>query len=48
MTDNENITISRDRYEDLLDAEKRLDSLYAAGVDNWEGFDYALELGRDG
>jgi hypothetical protein len=40
----EEITISRDEYERLLDAERYLDALYAAGVDNWDGYSYALEI----
>lgn len=27
-------------------AEDILDALYAAGVDNWEGYDYAMEMLR--
>jgi len=36
------ITISRERHKELLDAERRLDALEAAGVDNWEGYDEAI------
>lgn len=28
-------------------AEEILDALYAAGVDNWDGYEYAMELLRD-
>lgn len=40
----EMIYISKERYEELLDAENLLDALQCAGVDNWEGYDYAMEL----
>lgn len=32
------VTISQERYEELLEAERQLNGLYARGVDNWEGF----------
>ena len=41
------ITIKRERYEELLEAEAWLSALEAAGVDNWEGVDYASELYRE-
>jgi hypothetical protein len=41
---SEEVTISKSEYERLLDAEQRLDCLYACGVDSWEGYEYALEL----
>lgn len=40
------VTISKERYDELLDAEEFLNCLEAAGVDNWEGYDYAQELYR--
>lgn len=30
------------RLEELLDAERRLDALEAAGVDNWDGYPIAM------
>ena len=30
-------------YERLMAAEDKLDALEAAGVDNWEGYDWAME-----
>jgi hypothetical protein len=41
------VTISKDEYDRLLDADQLLDALYAAGVDNWDGWDYALEIYYD-
>jgi len=35
--------IAPDRYEELVEAEARLQALEAAGVDNWEGYDEAME-----
>lgn len=37
------VTIPQSRYEDLLDTEEKLLALENAGVDNWNGYDYALE-----
>ena len=39
----ETITISKDEYEQLQDDSKFLRCLEAAGVDNWDGYDFALE-----
>jgi hypothetical protein len=38
----ENVTISRERYNELLRLEEVLNALESAGVDNWEGYDYAI------
>jgi hypothetical protein len=40
----ETITISKKEYENLLKDSKKLSALENAGVDNWEGYDYAREL----
>lgn len=40
----EMMTISKDEYEALLERDKKLRALEGAGVDNWEGYDYAMEL----
>ncbi|WP_348814321.1 YqaJ viral recombinase family protein [Halomonas sp. H10-59] len=37
------VTISRKEYEALLAARDQLDALEAAGVDNWSGYDDAME-----
>lgn len=34
---------AKKEYEELLDAQKLLDALEGAGVDNWEGYDYAIQ-----
>lgn len=35
--------IEQSRLDELLDIEARLDALEAGGVDNWDGYDFALE-----
>lgn len=40
----EAVTIMRARFNSLLEKEARLDVLEAAGVDNWEGYDGAMEI----
>ena len=45
MTDNEEtVTISLKEYEQLLDDSEWLRALEDAGVDNWEGFEFAKEI----
>ena len=41
---SETVTISNERYDELLDDERELYALYQAGVDNWDGFDEAQEI----
>lgn len=38
------IEIEKHVYDDLVDDQKFLRALNAAGVDNWEWYDYAVEL----
>ena len=40
----ETITISKEEYESLLEDQKLLQCLQDAGVDNWSGYDYAIEM----
>lgn len=44
LISDDTITISKLLYEKLLEDEKFLTALCAAGVDNWDGYDYALEI----
>lgn len=37
------VTISEEEYKELLDNQRFLLALQNAGVDNWEGYDYALD-----
>ncbi|CAD2254848.1 hypothetical protein QSH46_021785 [Xanthomonas arboricola pv. juglandis] len=46
-TNTETVTITRARYVELLEDEEFLSALRAAGVDNWDGYDYALEISQD-
>ena len=39
----EMISISKQRYEELLKSEKELNMLESYGVDNWEGYEEAME-----
>ena len=41
---NENfVTIPAEEYQDLLDTQLWADCLEGAGVDNWDGYSYAVE-----
>jgi hypothetical protein len=42
-----NITISKKEYEELLEDQKLLRCLQDAGVDNWSGYDYAMEMMKE-
>ena len=37
------ITITKEEYDDLWDDKHFLQCLRNAGVDNWEGYDFAVE-----
>ena len=44
----ETVTITKEEYDSLLVSKKLLLALGEAGIDNWEGYDFALEsLGED-
>ena len=43
----ETVTISAKEYEYLLGCVNKLSALEIAGVDNWEGYSYALEIMED-
>jgi len=38
------ITITKSEYKELLDQVRFLNCLEAAGVDNWDGCEYAQEM----
>ena len=44
VTDTNNITISTVEYEYLKERDLKLTSLEHAGVDNWEGYDYSIDV----
>jgi hypothetical protein len=43
----EMVTITKAEYESLLDDKHRLECLEAHGVDNWQGYDDAMEMYRE-
>lgn len=45
--DKQTITVPIKEYDELIEDQKFLDALRAAGVDNWEGYDIAQDI-RDG
>ena len=38
------VIIPMARYNELVEAEDKLAALEAAGVDNWDGYDFAMEV----
>ena len=40
----ETITITKKEYDSLLEDQHMLLCLQCAGVDNWAGYDYAIEM----
>jgi len=38
------VTIPEKEYHKLLDDQLFLEALRAAGVDNWDGWDFAIEI----
>jgi hypothetical protein len=41
------IQLTEAEYNKLTDARDKLQALEAAGVDNWDGYDYAMEILND-
>jgi hypothetical protein len=37
------VTITQERYEELLESEEILNALYAGGVDNWQFYENCFE-----
>lgn len=42
------IRITQEKFEELVEASALLDALKAAGVDSWDGYEYAHELLNEG
>jgi hypothetical protein len=40
----EMVTITKKEYEGLVEDSRKLAALEAAGVDNWQGYDDAMEI----
>ena len=47
MMREDNITIPRHVYDALVVDQTLLQALESAGVDNWDGYEYAMELFRE-
>lgn len=47
QNDQETITITKSEYDELIKDSKMLECLDVCGVDNWEGYDIALEYLED-
>lgn len=47
IMNEETVTISKKEYESLKEDARWLQCLENAGVDNWQGIDYAYELKRE-
>lgn len=41
--ENENVTITKKEYDELNADQRKLNALENAGVDNWDGYDFAME-----
>lgn len=48
MPDEPTITITVREYNKLMDSQNLLTCLQNAGVDNWEGYDFAMEDFHEG
>lgn len=44
---DDTVTIGADELHDLRQEAGKLRALEAAGVDNWSGYDYAMQLWRE-
>lgn len=44
MSNPHETTILMSRYLELVAAEKKLNALDAAGIDNWEGYNHAIDI----
>ena len=47
MNTKETVTISKEEYDQLIKDQEFLEALRGAGVDNWEGYDYAIEIMKE-
>lgn len=41
------VTITEEKYQELLNSDLIVNSLYEAGVDNWVEYDFAMEIYRE-
>jgi hypothetical protein len=47
IENKDTVTITKEEYNSLLESDNKLTALEGAGVDNWEGYDYAMEMLRE-
>ena len=47
MPTEELVTITKKEYDELKADSRMLSSLQGCGVDNWDGYDYAVEMFND-
>jgi hypothetical protein len=45
---NDLVQIPKNEYDELLEDSKFLAALRSAGVDNWDGYDFAIEIFESG
>ena len=45
--DEDEVVLSKEKYDSLVEDSLFLEALQAAGVDNWEGYSYACEIFRE-
>ena len=45
--EKETITVDIDTWNEMFDEINFLNALRAAGVDNWDGYDYAVDIYND-
>ena len=43
MKEEETVTITKKEYEELKEDQQMLRALEGAGVDNWDGYEYAQD-----
>lgn len=48
MNVEEKVILDPEDYEEMLEELRFLRCLEAAGVDNWDGYDYAQEMFQEG
>ena len=45
--DEDEVVLSKEKYDSLVEDSLFLEALQSAGVDNWEGYSYACEIFRE-
>jgi len=47
MVEVEMVTITKEEYDELIESRDWENALEIAGVDNWEGYDFARDVYND-